>query len=469
MFQVLVAERSQWDAAALDAEFREIELAARALEARRAANLIAGEARQVADLDGHRSTRAYVRATAHASAGDAGRMVRRARFVRDHPLVGEALASGRLGVAQVDLLARAANHRRVGALFDDAVVAMFVEHAEHFSYADLDMLVGRWVTLADQDGAWRDHLDSLEARTARVGVVGGEADISATGGDALTAERLRLIMDRYVEAEFERDAAERRDRYGDQADAYPLARSDAQRRFDAVVAIFDTANAHADAPGKPVDATVDVLIDERTLHSALASEGVLLPSGDVFDPVDLERDEYQELLTELLADPQLLFRRRCDTASGQPVHPRLVAQALLTGYVRRVVVDSDGVPISFGRSQRCFTGPAKVVARLQNAVCEHPGCGLPAHLCDTDHIEPFSGGGATDQANAAVLCSTHNRMKHRRRWRTRRGANRKLYTYRADGTLMLAVGERPPDPTDEHQAAATRARMQSLLPLRPTA
>ena len=132
-------------------------------------------------------------------------------------------------------------------------------------------------------------------------------------------------------------------------------------------------------------------------------------------------------------------------------------------------VDSDGVPISFGRSQRCFTGPAKVVARLQNAVCEHPGCGLPAHLCDTDHIEPFSGGGATDQANAAVLCSTHNRMKHRRRWRTRRGANRKLYTYRADGTLMLAVGERPPDPTDEQQAAATRARMQSLLPLRPTA
>lgn len=42
MFQVLVAERSQWDAAALDAEFREIELAERALEARRAANLIAG-------------------------------------------------------------------------------------------------------------------------------------------------------------------------------------------------------------------------------------------------------------------------------------------------------------------------------------------------------------------------------------------------------------------------------------------
>lgn len=466
MFTDLVEERLGWDASALDAEFRDLELQLRALEARRAANLIAAEARQVADLDGHRSTRAYVRGSLNAPAGEAGRMVRRARFLREHPEVGDALAAGRVGVAQVDLLVRVANHRRVGVLFDDAVIAMFVEHAEHFSFADLETLVGRWVALADEDGAWRDHLDSLDARTAHVRIVGGEADLTAAGGDALTAERLRLIMDRFVEAEFQRDAAERRARYGDHADAHPLARSDAQRRFDALVAIFDTANAHGDAPGKPVDATVDVLIDARTLHAALASEGVVLPNGDVFDPGDLTRDEYQVLLAELLGDPQLLLRRRCETASGQPVHPRLVARALLTGYVRRVVLDSEGVPISFGRSQRCFTGPARVAARLQNRVCEHPGCGLPAHLCDTDHIAPFSEGGRTDQANAAIECNPHNRIKQRRRWRTRRGANRKLYTYRPDGTLMLAVGERPPDPTDEQQAAATRARLDSIIALR---
>lgn len=462
MFADLVEERLGWDASALDAEVRDLELQVRALEARRAAALIAAEARQVADLDGHRSTRAYLRASLNAAPADAGRLVRRARFLREHPDVGAALAAGHVGVAQVDVLARVANHRRVGVLFDDAVIEMFVEHAEHFSFADLEMLVGRWVTLADEDGAWRDHLDSLDARAAHVRVVGGEAAIGAAGGDALTAERLRLIMDRFVEAEFRRDVAARGERYGDQADAHPLARSDAQRRFDALVAIFDTANAHAHAPGKPVDATVDVLIDQRTLHSALASEGVVLPSGDVFDPSDLPRDEYQVLLDELLADPQLLFSRRCETASGQPVHPRLVVQALLTGYVRRVVVDAAGVPISFGRSQRLFTGPARVAARLQHSVCEHPGCGLPASWCDTDHITPFSEGGHTDQDNAAVECNPHNRMKQRRRWRTRRGAHRKLYTYRADGTLMLAVGERPPDPTDDQQAAATRARLAAL-------
>lgn len=465
----LVEERMGWNAAALDGEFREIELAIRELEAQRAAILAAGEARQVADLDGHRSTQAYVRAATHAPRGAASRLVRRARFLRDHPAVGEALMGGHIGVAQVDLLARVANHRRVGALFGDAVIALMVEFAEHFAFDDFERLVERWVNLADQDGAWFDHLAAVEAREASVHVVGNELDVHASGGDVLTAERMQNIMERFVKAELQRDIEARRAAYGDDADAYPLPRTNAQRRFDALVAIFDTANAHAEAPGNPVDVAANVLMDAQTLHAAFESDGVLLPSGDVFDPSDYSRDECQQLLDELLADPTALLRRRCETVSGHPVHPRLVARALLTGYVRRVVVDSAGVPISFGRLQRCFTGPAAVVARLQTATCEFPGCGLPAMLCDVDHMDPASEGGPTDQANAATLCGPHNRFKHRRRWRARRGDKRRLYFSREDGTLVLAAGERPPDPTDEQEAAATRARIDALIARRRAA
>lgn len=466
MFGELVDERMAWSATALDAEFREIELAMRELDARRAANLAAGEARRAADLDGHRSTQAYVRATTHAPRAAASRLVRRCRFLRDHPSVGDALISGHIGVPQVDLLARVANHRRVGALFDDSVIALMVEFAEHFAYDDFERLVERWVTLADQDGAWFDQRAAVEAREATVRVVGNELDVRAAGGDVLTAERMQNIMNRFVDAELQHDLDARRAAHGDQAEAYPLPRTNAQRRFDALVAIFDTANAHAEAPGKPVDVAANVLIDSRTVHAAFESEGVLLPSGDVFDPGDLSRDECQQLLDELVADPSEALRRRCETVSGHPVHPRLVARALLTGYVRRVVVDSAGVPISFGRLRRCFTGPAAVVARLQTARCEFPGCGLLASECEVDHMRPASAGGHTDQANAATLCGPHNRFKHRRRWRARRGTHRRLSFTRPDGTLVLAVGERPPDPTDEQEEAATRARIDALIALR---
>ena len=111
MFEELVDERMGWTASLLDDELREIELAHRALEARRAANLVAAEARQVRGIDGHRTTQAYVRATTNQPRVVAALQVRRARFCRDHTDVGEALRAGHVGVAQVDELARLATTR----------------------------------------------------------------------------------------------------------------------------------------------------------------------------------------------------------------------------------------------------------------------------------------------------------------------------------------------------------------------
>lgn len=445
MFGSLVDDRMGWTPAQLDQEARELELAHRALEARRAANLIAAEARQVADVDGHRSTAAYLRATTNQPAAVAGALVRRARFCRDFPAAGEALRAGHVGVAQIDALARLAHHRRVGVLVTAELVAMFLEHAEHFSFRDFITLVDRWVLLADQDGAWRDHLDDVERRNASIHNVNGTLLGQIDGGDALTTERITRIFDRFVEAEFARDAADRRERYGADADAYPLARTDRQRRFDAWVRLCDTANAHADAPGRPVDVCANVLIDERTLHEALSQAGLMLPNGDVFDPgSDGWRAAQRDALLAELLDPQALLDRRCETVSGQPVHPRLVAQALVGGHVRRVVVDSGGEVVEVGSKQRLFTGKYAIAARILHPTCEHPGCELPAHLSDVDHRIPASHGGPTAPANSAVECNPHNRLKHSRQWRTVRARNRRLITIRPDGTLILPAGERPP-------------------------
>ena len=76
--------------------------------------------------------------------------------------------------------------------------------------------------------------------------------------------------------------------------------------------------------------------------------------------------------------------------------------------------------------------------------CEHPGCDLPADWCQVDHAAEWTHGGVTDQANASVRCGGHNRHKHRTKLISKRGADGRTYTIRADGTIMLPVGARTP-------------------------
>ena len=127
---------------------------------------------------------------------------------------------------------------------------------------------------------------------------------------------------------------------------------------------------------------------------------------------------------------------------------------MIRGHVRRVVVDSAGVVIDLGRRQRLFTGAAREAAKLLIRRCEHPGCDLPADWCHVDHMTEWADGGATDQTNAGVRCGRHNTTKSVKRWRTKRDVKGRTHTIRADGTIIIPVGVRPPvfpdeDP-DEH-------------------
>jgi hypothetical protein len=81
-------------------------------------------------------------------------------------------------------------------------------------------------------------------------------------------------------------------------------------------------------------------------------------------------------------------------------------------------------------------------------------------------------GGRTDQDNAGVECGGHNREKHRKRWRTRRDIHGRIHTIRADGTIMLPVGVRPPvfpDESPDEIADATRLARERVRRLRCTA
>jgi hypothetical protein len=121
-----------------------------------------------------------------------------------------------------------------------------------------------------------------------------------------------------------------------------------------------------------------------------------------------------------------------------------------------------GVAIDYGTEHRLFAGNARVAALLLSSTCSHPGCRMPARWCEVDHVDEWTDGSRTDQHNADAQCGGHNRFKHRERWSTRRDSCGRVYSLRPDGTIVLPVGERPPDLSADEMARAARTRLADL-------
>ena len=455
----------------LDERLRANELELRRLMAERAVLVAVSEDRAVYTAE-HRSMPAYLRATLNCSTPTTTRDRRLARVVTEYPAVGEALYTGHITVDHAHQIARLHTNPRTRPMV--AVVApVLAELAEHASYDEFAERVTALIDDLDQDGAFDDLKDSIDGRRARVVEVGGEVAVTAVGGDPIQAAQMTAIFDAFVEAEYQRDLATRKALHGDDAAAHPLPRTASQRGFDALFAIFSAAYAAPDGQRLP-DTVVNLLIDEHRAHAALAGAGVILPSGEQLDldengEIVDEASLLSDLADELVDDPEAFLDRRCETANGTPIHPSVILRALLTGHVRRVVLDSRGVVIDYGTKQRLFAGLARQAAMLLRRRCESPGCDMPADWSEIDHNIEWSAGGRTDQDNANVSCGVHNRTKHRERWRTRRDRRGRAYTIRADGTIVLPVGERPPDLTDDETYDLARRRFQALIDGRPAA
>ncbi len=471
MFDDLLDGLMELPAAALDGRIREIELERRRLDAELAAAIAVAERRQLPAVDGHRTTNAYLRATLNCSNAEASRLRGLARTVDRVDGIGDRWLTGALGRSQALRFAGVLGNRRMrGRLPEFAPILL--DHAEQLPFRDFSQCVERFVARADEDGAHDARDDSIEHRDAYVHHLGHAVDISASGGDGLTTAELITIHQRFTEAEYRADVDARRAEFGDSADRHPLPRTARQRRFDALVAIF-RRGAAAEGLGSTSDPLVNVVIDAGTWARVLAESGlapITTLTGRAVDPfTGLSRAT--ELLDDLVASPEQLADVRCETSNGVALHSHDVLRAALAGHVRRVIVDAGGVVVDLGRRQRLFSGSARDAARVLFVRCEHPGCELPADLCEIDHVVEWVDGGSTHQANARVLCSSHNTDKTRRRWRSRRATDGRTYTVRADGTIMLPVGVRAPifpdeddaEPVDDIEHVTLLAREASIV------
>ena len=358
--------------------------------------------------DGHASVSGWAKAACNWSSGETKAVVQTARLFHAVPEARSAAHAGSLGSAQSRLLARLfANPRCADQLPSSG--ELLIGHAQGLWFDEFAVVVRRWEALADADGAHAAHERAHSGRDAHVSIVDQRVHLDAQGGVAAGAA-MTEVFDRFCDTEFHADWDNGVAKWGEQMNPTLLERTSAQRRFDALLAIFNAAAASGVAG--TFDPLVNILIDQVTFEHHLAK----MAGADV-EPLD----------------PATVNDRRCETSTGHQLDPADVLAAALVGHVRRVVLDSAGVVIDLGRRSRLFTGGARDAVLLGDRWCMWPGCDLRSGRCQTDHTTAWSTDGPTRPDNGAPACARHNRWKQHG-YRTWRDPTGHWHTYRPDGT-----------------------------------
>ncbi|MCB0983342.1 MAG: DUF222 domain-containing protein, partial [Ilumatobacter sp.] len=349
------------------ARLRELEALRRRVEAELAATVHAvGEAKLFGE-DGHSSVRAVLRAEANMSEGEISHLIRTGRLLDDMPQVVDALGSG------------------------------------------VRRCVRRWEMLADFDGAHQDDELAHETRQAGLTIRDGVGHLSGHGG-ALDSAELKEIWDQFTQAEFLNDLDIATASAAADGASTDLPRNAGQRRWDALLRIFRTA-AGAPAGTKEPEPVLNLIMDAQTFEDVLTRDWNLLPTTD------------DRLFGEV---PQQ--HRRSETSTGVLVDPQHALRAAIGGWVRRVVVDSAGNIIDYGRRRRLFTGAARDAVMLHSPRCTWAGCDTSTTYCNADHTTDWQHGGQTTTTNGAPLCPRHDRLKNHG-YRLRRDPNGTWHTY----------------------------------------
>ena len=395
--------------------------------------------------DGHGSVKVWARHVANVSNLEAHRRAQAVRALADLPVVAEAVRAGRIGSCQVGAIARAHANERVRKRLcgEDAKLARL---AAREPYRVFDARLADWVRLADEDGTRDRSARSHGNRDAKMAQDLEHAWTLTAGCGSLQGLQLHDILQHFIDAETASDWARARALHGEAATAADLARSDAQRRFDALYEIFQ--RAAGSTPGGAAALVTNLLIDQVTFERTVARLAGTRPPGP--DP----------RLADLLdAGPDsdsggggsdgagcaggsgsggagsAAVGFRCSGIDGHPVDPTEAVAASLIGHIRRVVIDADSTVIDLSRRRRLFTGNAALAVKLQSTVCYWPGCQVPVSACQSDHLIAWAdhGGGSTNPGNGGPACGRHNRMKERgfTVWRDPAG---RWHTYRPDGT-----------------------------------
>jgi len=395
----------------LDHALVAIERARREVEAAYVAVLDRAETTNRFAADAHAGVRGWASALTNVGSVELYRRLQTMRAARDLPEIATGLAAGQLGVDQVREIAKLhANHRVRGLAIDGADT--LIDHARTKDFVEFSEIIGRWESFGDPDAAAHRHERAHDRRDAMVFERDGVVHLHASGG-TLQGAALIEIFQRQCDAEFLDDWEHAKHEGGGEASIGALARTDAQRRFDALHSIF--LGAVSAPPGSIApEPVVDIVMTVDEYEQRLAA----LATGERPQPAGVDR----------------IDGIRCETDSGIPIDPYDAVMASMTGWFRRVIVDSAGVVIDLGRKRR-FTGSARVAVILSRRRCLWPGCGRTSKRNQIDHTHEHSRGGLTMPSNGGPACGRHNRVKNRG-YTVHRDADGNWHVHRPDGSEL---------------------------------
>ena len=318
------------------------------------------------------------------SGAEAYGRVQEARLRQAVGVWNNALSGGQVGVAQTRLMARIAANPRIEPDVLTAGVWNLMADAMDVSYIEFERRALMWEALADPIGA-ADKAERI--RTRRNAMMHQDSDGGwnlLAGFDDVGGPEFLEVFSHYVDREFNHDWNRAVAEHGaDNADIATLARTEPQRRSDALLEMARAAAACPPDRTRPLP-TVNFLLD------ATAAEATA--NGKPIDPAD-----YRNVTAR--------------TDRGHRVDPNAIIGVSLWALIRRVITDSRSVVIDMGRTQRLFTGAAREAVMLLEATCIWPGCEHPHSTCHADHVTSWSERGPTDPDNGAPLCARHNYLK----------------------------------------------------------
>jgi len=320
--------------------------------------------------DGAYSAAAWLATRRHLPMSCAQRGVRLGRALRHMGVVEEAWLAGDIGSAQVAALDKVRTPAVAEAFDRDE--KLLVGYATDLGYRPFARALAYWAQLADPDEAEdraRAEHDSRHFHLSQTLYDSWRLDgkLDPIGG-AIFAGELGRIEDEMFAA----DWAEARERVGETATATDLARTYPQRRADALV--------------------------EMARRSAAMPAGARMP----------------EPLFTVLVGWETFRGRICQLGDGTVVSPGSLVPWFDTAWVERIVFDTPSRVTDVGVRRRIFTGATRRAVEVRDQECFHEYCEIPAEDCQIDHVEPWSAGGPTTEANGRLACGFHNRQRHRR-------------------------------------------------------
>ncbi len=335
-------------------------------------------------------------------------------WLEAHPATGQALAAGRVTMAQVEVMARAA--RGVDASLLGEFESLLLAAAD-----DPDLGVDGFARLCS---SVRHRLDR------RLAIEDGERSHRQRGlwvqrdleGGCRGGFRLDPVAAETVLAALETRP--------DPAASIEEPRSLAQRRADRLV---DVCHDHLIAPEPTHHERIDrdrldhqpgERADVGAVGRAGAGPGGWRAGREARPRVDVVID------VETLAGGEVtaVERLRSELGSGAPISGPGLDRLLCDASYRALITDGPRQVLAYNRATPDIPPALRRAVQLRDRHCQFHGCDRPWRWCDLHHLLPRHCGGPTTADNLTLVCRHHHTTIHEGGWHLTRAPDGRITT-----------------------------------------